>query len=292
MEANPRMKPVDLITYLALLALIFTTVVTLPANPHGPVLLAKYSGLAVVLTLLRWLDRRQIWLARLLHAFYPLIFILILFDSFADLLPWVSPIERDPFLIRLDHALLGTHPTVWLERFSYPVLTEILTWAYASYYFLPLILAVAIYRRGKTGDFDRVIFALVLCFYLSYVGYFLVPAVGPRFTLAHLQHIDLPGVFLADTIRDTLNVLEGFKQDAYPSGHTAIVLVVLFYAWRLARGLFWIFLPMVVALIFSTVYLRYHYVVDVLAGILLAALCPVLERLTFALWDRQTADER
>ena len=287
MERDSQITPVDLITYLALLVLMLTTVVTLPANPHGPVLLAKYSGLAVVLTLLRWLDRRQIWLARLLHAFYPLIFILILFDSFADLLPWVSPIEQDPFLIRLDHALLGTHPTVWLERFSYPVLTEILTWAYASYYFLPLILAVAIYRRGKTGDFDRVIFALVLCFYLSYVGYFLVPAVGPRFTLAHLQHIDLPGVFLADTIRDTLNVLEGFKQDAFPSGHTAIVLLVLFYAWRLARGLFWIFLPMVVALIFSTVYLRYHYVVDVLAGILLAAVCPVLERVTFALWDRR-----
>ena len=286
MEGNPRITPVDLITYLALLALILTTVVTLPANPHGPVLLAKYSGLAVVLTLLRWLDRRQIWIVRALHAFYPLIFILILFDSFADLLPWVSPIERDPFLIRLDHALLGTHPTVWLERFSYPVLTEILTWAYASYYFLPLILAVAIYRRGKTGDFDRVIFALVLCFYLSYVGYFLVPAVGPRFTLAHLQHIDLPGVFLADTIRDTLNVLEGFKQDAFPSGHTAIVLLVLFYAWRPVRGLFWIFLPMVVALIFSTVYLRYHYVVDVLAGILLAGLCLGLERMTLTLWRR------
>ncbi|MGH7371035.1 MAG: phosphatase PAP2 family protein, partial [Candidatus Methylomirabilales bacterium] len=96
-----------------------------------------------------------------------------------------------------------------------------------------------------------------------------------------------PGVFLADTIRDTLNVLERFKQDAFPSGHTAIVLVVLFYARGFVRGLFWIFLPMVVALIFSTVYLRYHYVVDVLAGILLAALCPVLERVTFALWHRR-----
>jgi membrane-associated phospholipid phosphatase len=44
---------------------------------------------------------------------------------------------------------------------------------------------------------------------------------------------------------------------------------------------------MVVGLIFSTVYLRYHYVVDVLAGILLAALCPVLERVTFTVWPRQ-----
>jgi membrane-associated phospholipid phosphatase len=284
MDGHPRIKPVDLITYVALLILILVTAVTLPANPRGPALVARYSGLVVTLTLLWWLDRRQIWIVRPLHAFYPLVFIPIIFDSFADLLPWVSPTERDAFLIRLDHALLGTHPTVWLERFSHPVLTEVMAWAYTTYYFLPVILAVAVYRRGKTEDFDRMVFGLVVCFYLSYVGYFLVPAVGPRFTLAHLQHMDLPGVFLADTIRDTINVLERFKQDAFPSGHTAIVLLVLFYAWRLVRGLFWIFLPMVVALIFSTVYLRYHYVVDVLAGILLAALCPVLERVTFTLW--------
>ena len=292
MEGNPRMKPVDVITYLALLVLILVTVVTQPANPHGPVLLAKYSGFAATLTLLWWLDRGQIWIVRLLHAFYPLIFIPILFDSFADLLPWVNSTDRDPFLIRLDHALFGTHPTVWLERFSQPVLTEGLTWAYTSYYFLPLTLAVPIYRRGKTGDFDRVVFTLVLCFYLSYVGYFLVPAVGPRFTLAHLQHIDLPGVFLADTIRDTLNVLERFKQDAFPSGHTAIVLLVLFYAHRFVRGLFWIFLPMVVGLIFSTVYLRYHYVVDVLAGVLLAGLCLGLDRALFGRWHRPMTHQK
>ncbi|MGH7431179.1 MAG: hypothetical protein ACREI5_05110, partial [Candidatus Methylomirabilales bacterium] len=102
MERDSQITPVDLITYLALLVLILTTVVTLPANPHGPVLLAKYSVLAVVLTLLWWPDRRQIWIVRLLHAFYPLIFIPILFDSFADLLPWASPSAWDPFLIRLD----------------------------------------------------------------------------------------------------------------------------------------------------------------------------------------------
>src|SRR3972149_191144 len=82
--------------------------------------------------------------------------------------PWASPSARDPFLIRLDHALLGTHPTVWLERFSHPVLTEVLTWAYTSYYVLPFLLAVAIYRRGKTEDFDRAVCGLVLCFYISY----------------------------------------------------------------------------------------------------------------------------
>ncbi len=284
MRRHPRLKPVDLITYLALLALMITTVATRPQNPHAGALLLKYSGLAIILTLLWWLDQGRIWIVRLLHAFYPVIFIPILFDSFADLLPWATPIEHDSLLIQLDRALLGTHPTVWLERFIHPGLTELLTWAYASYYFLPIVLALALYPRAKARDFDRAIFGVVLGFYLSYLGYFLVPAVGPRFTLAHLQEVELSGIFLGDTIRDTLNALERFKQDAFPSGHTAVVLLVLYYAWQFVRGLFWAFLPVVVALIFSTVYLRYHYVVDVLAGILLAIFCLILERMVVDRW--------
>ncbi|MFQ5883137.1 MAG: phosphatase PAP2 family protein [Candidatus Methylomirabilales bacterium] len=286
MKGRTRLKPVDLITYISLLALILTALGTLPDNPHVPALLFKYTGLALVLTLLWWLDRGRIWILRPLHAFYPLVFIPILFDSFADLLPWASPTERDPVLIQLDLSLLGTHPTVWLEQFVHPGLTELLTWAYASYYFLPVIMAVALYSWGKVWGFDRAVFGVVLGFYLSYLGYFLVPAVGPRFTLAHLQRAEISGVLLADTIRETLNTLERFKQDAFPSGHTAVVLLVLYYVWQFVRGLFWVFLPLVVALIFSTVYLRYHYVVDVLAGILLAAICLILERMTMAFWRR------
>jgi membrane-associated phospholipid phosphatase len=286
MKGHLRLRPVDLITYLALATLVITTAVFRPLNPHGPGLLLKYGGIALVLTLLWWLDHRGVGIVRPLHAFYPPILLPILFDSFADLLPAANPIQRDALLIELDHALLGVHPTVWLERFIHPVLTELLTWAYASYYFLPVILMVALYWRGKAEDFDRAVFGVVLSFYLAYVGYFLVPAVGPRFTLAHLQTVELHGFFGADTIRDVLNHLERFKQDAFPSGHTAAVLLVLFYAWQFVRSLFWVFLPMVVALIFSTVYLRYHYVVDVLAGVLLAILCVVLERMTMTLWRR------
>lgn len=280
-----RLKPVDVITYVALLVLVCTTLAAQP--PLGVTLLLKYGGLTLVLTLVWWLDNGRFRIVGLLHMFYPIIFVPILFDSFVDLLPWVSPIQQDPVLIKLDLALIGTHPTVWLERFIHPWLTEILTWAYSSYYFLPPTLAVALYLRRSAADFDRAVFGLVLAFYLSYVGYFLVPAIGPRFTLTHLQNAELPGVFMADSIRETLNVLEQFKQDAFPSGHTAVVLVVLFYARQFVPALFWVFLPVVVALIFSTVYLRYHYVVDVVAGILLAVLCVVLERVVTHFWHRR-----
>ncbi len=278
MKGWGQIKPVDIITYVALVVLIGATLSTWPENPHGGTLLGKYVGFMCLLTLFWWMDGGWIWLWRLLHTFYPILFIPVIFDSFADLLPWVSPVEQDPWLIQLDLALFGVHPTVWLERFIHPVLTELLTWAYTSYYFLPIILALALYQRGEEREFDRAIFGVVLCFYLSYLGYFLVPAIGPRFTLASLQQVELKGLLFAEPIMDTLNRLERFKQDAFPSGHTAVVLLVLYYARQSVRGLFWPSLPIVVALILSTVYLRYHYVVDVLAGIFLAGLCLLLER--------------
>lgn len=284
MKAHQRLKPVDLITHVALLTLIVTTLVARP--PYAPTLLLKYGGLAFILTLLWWFDDGRFRIVGALHMFYPIVFIPIIFDSFADLLPWVSPVDLDPMLIEWDLALLGAHPTVWLERFIHPWLTEILTWAYASYYFLPPLLAVALYYRRNVADFDRAVFGVVLGFYLSYIGYFVVPVIGPRFTLMHLQSTELSGVFVGDSIRETLDVLERFKQDAFPSGHTAVVLLVLFYAWQFVRGLFWVFLPVVVALVFSTVYLRYHYVVDVMAGIVVAVLCIGLERVVTHLWHR------
>ncbi len=49
-----------------------------------------------------------------------------------------------------------------------------------------------------------------------------------------------------------------------PSGHTQMVLMVLFLARRYEKVLFYVFLPIICGLILSTVYLRYHYVIDLI----------------------------
>jgi membrane-associated phospholipid phosphatase len=71
------------------------------------------------------------------------------------------------------------------------------------------------------------------------------------------------------TIQEVLNMIEGVKRDAFPSGHTAIALTVLYLAFRYVRKLGWIWLTPVILLVVATVYCRYHYVVDVIGGIIL-----------------------
>ena len=83
------------------------------------------------------------------------------------------------------------------------------------------------------------------------------------------------------------NSLEGIKRDAFPSGHTAVTLVVLCLAYRFQKTLFWFFLPFVLALIAATVYLRYHYVIDVVAGIVLSVLTVFIGEKYFYYWEKK-----
>jgi membrane-associated phospholipid phosphatase len=211
----------------------------------------------------RWQDLLRFW------YFVPIT--IFLFKEQYFLVRYIRPFDLDALLIRLDYALFGTHPTVYLERWTTPWLTELLQWAYISYFFLPIILGLRIYRERDWAKFQRAAFAIILSYCVSLTGYILVPALGPRFTLMHLQTVPLGELFLAEEIRDLLNHLEQIQRDAFPSGHTMIALITLYYIQKFYPRMALVLFPVVGALVFSTVYLRYHYVVDVLAGMILAA---------------------
>lgn len=63
----------------------------------------------------------------------------------------------------------------------------------------------------------------------------------------------------------------GVWRDAFPSIHAAVSMLIIVYAWRYLRRFATLYTVLGVSILISTVYLRWHYVTDVLAGILLAA---------------------
>jgi len=176
--------------------------------------------------------------------------------------------DRDGWLIAADRFLFGSDPTIFLERFTFPWLTELMQIVYASNYLLPFILILILYLNRERLPFQKSLYLLTLGYFLSFLGYFLIPAIGPRFTLTH--SFPLKGVFLQEKICHLLYFMEECPRDCFPSGHTEIPLITLWLAHRFKRVLFWIYLPIVILLVCSTVYLRFHYVVDVIAGVLLA----------------------
>lgn len=223
----------------------------------------------------------------LLNDFSPVVFVILTYQSLGNLIQYLHP-DIDPVLIRIDFFLFGVHPTVWMERWITPWLTDLLSLAYLSYYFLPVILVVKLYLKGRTEEFRQAMFILTFGYYLSFIGYILFPAIGPRFTQISLYSVPLEGSFITDFVRDTLNALEHNKRDCMPSGHTQIALMVLFLARRYEKTIFYIFLPIVCGLILSTVYLRYHYVIDLIAGTALAIGCVLIAPWLYRWWKRNT----
>jgi membrane-associated phospholipid phosphatase len=159
--------------------------------------------------------------------------------------------------------------------------------AYLSYYFLPLTFVLVLYLKGREPAFNESIFVLTFGYYVSFIGYILFPAIGPRYTLTSLYSVPLEGSWITDFVRDTLNALEHNKRDCMPSGHTQIVLMVLFLTYRYERFLFCLFFPIICGLILSTVYLRYHYVIDLFAGAAFAAGCLLMGPRLYKWWSLQ-----
>jgi membrane-associated phospholipid phosphatase len=160
-------------------------------------------------------------------------------------------------------------------------LTDILQIAYSTYYFLPILLGVVLKIKKREEEFQKSLFLILLCFYLSYIGYILFPALGPRYAIEHLHEKALEGFLFSENIQKILNLLEGIKRDAFPSGHTGIALLVLFLSLRYEKFLFWILLIPVILLIFATIYCRYHYAVDVIGGVFLTIVTIVIGELYY-----------
>ncbi|MGQ9570817.1 MAG: phosphatase PAP2 family protein [Thermodesulfovibrionales bacterium] len=278
------LRPADTITILFLIFLSAVVIFNYQDIPEASFLLTAYLTLITIqLIIIRFKD-----LGNIMGIFHDLIFptmcIMIVFDSLGELVHYVNPKDIDHILIKLDYIIFNGYPTVILEKIMSPLLTDIMQIAYTTYYFIPVVFGALLLLNKQRDEFDKTLFLVLFCFYLSFIGYLLMPAIGPRFTIDHLQSKDIQGLFVTRQIQDILNTLEGIKRDAFPSGHTAIPLVILYCAYRFKKVFFWISLPVVIALIFSTVYCRYHYVVDVIAGFALAVLTIVFGERYYKCW--------
>lgn len=197
----------------------------------------------------------------------PTPFIPAVYLSLGALIPVVNPRIADELLMRWDTTLLGTEVQAALYAIPLPSLAvELLSLAYSSFFFLPLVLIVEMGRR-RDPFVPQVTAAIVLTFLVSYTGYFMVPAYGPRATVAKHRWDTLPHGLVGGELRVALDRMQATKTDAFPSGHTMGTLAVLICARRRVKHIFWALLPIGSLLIAATILLTYHYLVDLLAAI-------------------------
>ena len=206
-----------------------------------------------------------------IRGWYPVLLIPITYKELSYLIPLIHPRDFDETLAGIDYRFLGVHPTVWIERFTWPPLTEVFQLTYSSYYFLPMILGVVLWRKGW---FEKFYFWVLSGVWVLLVvsGIHRGSRYRPAVSALNLRRSD-------DTANRRMVVSAGAR-DAGPRrrhhprlfserSHGANAACALLCA-HVSSQVFWLLLPLGTGVIVSTVYLRYHYVIDVVAGAFLA----------------------
>lgn len=246
-------------------------------------LIGKQGFVCALILLLCWAKARAADEARLggetfssrwwhfWRFWYVHLFFLFCFEEMAQLVHLVQPGWNDAKLIAFDHWLTGVNPSLWLERLAHPALNEFMQFAYFTYFLFLLILGAILYRRREWKDYWAVMTYSAIGYSLGYVIATLFPVQSPWFTFAGMWHADLiGGPFTA-----AINLIEKCGRvhgAAFPSQHVAGATAALLGAWRHRRWLFWVFLPFVVCMDVSTVYVRNHYVADIFGGLITGTL--------------------
>jgi len=248
--------------------------------------------------------RRRSFLWEQFHYWYILPIVLLSFKEIYFMVKPIAGVDCDQYLIAIDRFIFGTNPTQYLYQFANPILTEILQIAYASFFIMPLVLLIELQLKKQILNFRFLAFSLVLGFILSYIGYFLVPAVGPRFTLHDFEmtNIELPGLWITNYLREFINTgesiptgtpnpIEVVQRDVFPSGHTQMTLITMFLAYKFRTSTRYFIYVIGTLLIFATVYLRYHYVVDLIGGLIFMLLTMYLSKRLFNWWNRKINED-
>ncbi len=215
----------------------------------------------------------------------PFAYCLAIYTNLHDTIHFANPHDIHDKLIALDAWLFGVQPTVWAEQFIHPVLTEIFSFCYMIFFIFAPLVALTLYLQGRRPEFRKTLVSVILCFYAGYFLYVIFPAVPPRIALKEMYTLKFNGTPISDAAIQMIGALPSDSRAAFPSLHSAVTLLSLLFAWKYTRKLFWLMLPFCTGLILSTVYLRHHYVVDLLAGFLLGIAAFVLGPRIDAWWQ-------
>jgi len=207
------------------------------------------------------------------RGFYPLVFMVFFYKEIGHLVRGYFDWTLDAWLLGVDDDLGRVGERVWSLQCLYPparVLNEFFSIAYSFYFFLIPLSALVLYFRAPLSKFRAFLFTLTLTYYLHYLLFILLPAQSPRFFVPGLRE-SLKGYWVADWLQSIVE-RNAFPGGSFPSSHIAAAVVCAMALRYMGRGR-WPLLFLTLAMFLGTIYGRYHYFVDVLAGLGVGFLC-------------------
>ncbi|MDR2039026.1 MAG: phosphatase PAP2 family protein [Bacteroidales bacterium] len=241
-------------------------------------------GVTLAILLLAWLEKDK---------FNPVVSFIRYVFPFALLSYWypetyyynefIFP-NLDSYFIAADQALFGCQPSLefskWLPQAWF---SELMYFGYFSYYFIFFGTALWCYIYKKEIA-NKAVFMFVCSFYFYYVVFIILPVVGPQFYYSPPVS-EVPDGYLFSRIMRFLQATGEKPTGAFPSSHVGITFTVIIFMYRYCRHLLKYALPLFFILVLSTVYIKAHYVIDVIGGFISAALFYPMVRWIYGKFD-------
>lgn len=216
-------------------------------------------------------SNRSLKLFEMFLFFSPWFLAVVLYENLTGLTTYIDlPLADEPLYV-IDVLMFGETPSVYLEPLITPALTHVIFAIYVlGYVFPPLLLGAYIFLRKGRDSFSEYSYGVTMCLLTGFLIYLLVPAIGPADYYNILYEKNLYGeTILSYEIMETVQV---YSKNAFPSMHTALSTLVLLFAFKNNKRIFYLLIPLTLLIWFSTIYLRQHYFIDLVAGWMLASI--------------------
>jgi membrane-associated phospholipid phosphatase len=242
------------------------------------------AGATIIIFLFAYYDNKNIAqnkYYRFIRNFYPLLLLSyfyketgylnnILFDYF------------DPFFAKAEQLLWGMQPAIeFSKHFPQKWFSELMNFGYFFYYLITFGLSYTLYIL-KPQKAEKVIFVIVTSFIIYYLIFILFPVKGPQFYFPVNDAQTVDSYFFSKLVKMAQHIGET-ETGAFPSSHVGMSVIFLILSYKYLRKAFWIILLPVILLWFATVYIKAHYLIDVLGGFVSA---PLIYFITVKLYAR------
>jgi membrane-associated phospholipid phosphatase len=187
--------------------------------------------------------------------------------------------HRDALVVHWESLLFPSNPSATLApRFGYPLLSEALHLAYASYYLVVYVPLIVLFVKRERAAFTHTMLAMTLVYGACFITYALFPVDGPRYLVGPAIAPDGPVRTFVLALLDR----GSSRGTAFPSSHVAASVASALCALRHQYRLGLLVSLVAAALTVATVYGGFHYAVDALVGVILGG---VTFLASVALWE-------
>jgi len=261
------LNPTDVvvITYLVITALLIAMFHSSLIHASGQIAI-RLSFIILIIVVVwiqyKWLTGR---VSSLIHLFFPLILLIYLYQETDTLNNLIYPVNLDPFFSRIELILFGRQPSLWFSVIiPYNTFAEVMYFGYFSYYLMLIAVPLFFFFRKIDETAEKAMFIIINSFLLFYLIFIVIPVAGPQYYFTGWP--ELPKGYLFGSVIRWIQQMGEAPTAAFPSSHVSVCLILIIFCYKFERKLVQYMIPIAVLLILSTVYIRAHYVVDIIAA--------------------------